>query len=304
MDIGVVIVTYNRADKLKKALEVFDQQTSLPAYMIVVDNASTDITPQLLEKWESEKRGYEKRVLHMPQNMGGSGGFYEGLKISLDYNADWIWVSDDDAYPEDDALEKAKEYLKSCDDAINNIAAICGQVLNHSEPDYEHRRSIYTKGLAIRETFSQKEDYKKEQFLINTFSYVGTIMNKQKLREAGLPQKDYFIWFDDTEHGLRMGKTGRIICVPAIKIHHDVRKGKGETDWRTYYRYRNMTDCYRRNFPKRCYRWFYMKARIKTILFRLWKMDRTERDMLLAGIQDARHGKFGLHELYRPRWRP
>ena len=305
MNIGVVVVTYNRADKLKKALQAFDQQTKLPAYMIVVDNASTDATPELLERWKDEKKNYEKKVVRMSENMGGSGGFFEGLRQSIDCDADWIWVSDDDAYPEYDALEKAEEYLQSYDGPVNSVAAICGQVINHGEPDYEHRRSIYAKGITVREVFSRKEDYEKDYFLINTFSYVGTILNKGKLKQAGLPQKDYFIWFDDTEHGLRMGKTGRIICVPSIKIHHDVEKHqKGKTDWRLYYRYRNMTDCYKRNFPKRCYRWFYLKARIKAMLFWLWKMDQTERDMLLAGVQDAYYGKFGIHEVYRPGWKP
>ena len=39
MDIGVVIVTVNRVEKLKTALLNFDVQSILPAYIIVVDNA-------------------------------------------------------------------------------------------------------------------------------------------------------------------------------------------------------------------------------------------------------------------------
>ena len=49
MKIGAVVVTYNRLDKLKKALESFEKQLYLPAYVIVADNASTDGTAQYLQ---------------------------------------------------------------------------------------------------------------------------------------------------------------------------------------------------------------------------------------------------------------
>ncbi len=48
--------------------------------------------------------------------------------------------------------------------------------------------------------------YEKKEFEMGSFTYVGTIMNKKKLLEAGLPNKDYFIYWDDLEHGIRMRK--------------------------------------------------------------------------------------------------
>lgn len=300
MNIGVVIVTYNRVEKLSKALEVFDAQSKKPSYIIIVDNASTDRTSEVLAEWEKMKADYEKKVVRMLQNEGGSGGFYTGLELSLQLDADWIWVSDDDAYPEEDALEKVQCFLEEHRGQWKNISAVCGQVINNGKIDYEHRRSLYAKGLLIREYIPDESMYKQKSFLINTFSYVGTIINREKLKEAGLPRKEYFIWFDDTEHGLRMGKMGKIICVPDIKIHHDVGEAKKEPDWRWYYRYRNMSDCYKRNFPKRCYTFFCLKAKIKVIFYQFFKLEKLDRDMLRDGITDAEAGRFGLHDVYRP----
>ncbi len=59
MKIGAVVVTYNRLDKLKKALESFEKQLYLPAYVIVADNASTDGTAQYLRQWQKEEAGFE-----------------------------------------------------------------------------------------------------------------------------------------------------------------------------------------------------------------------------------------------------
>ena len=64
MDIGVVIVTFNRVEKLKTALLAFDMQSIPPAYVVVVDNASSDETPVYLSKWENDKKKYMKRVIY------------------------------------------------------------------------------------------------------------------------------------------------------------------------------------------------------------------------------------------------
>ena len=93
MKIGAVVVTYNRLDKLKKALESFEKQLYLPAYVIVADNASTDGTAQYLRQWQKEDAGFKKIILTMESNMGGSGGFYAGIKRAMEQEADWIWVS-------------------------------------------------------------------------------------------------------------------------------------------------------------------------------------------------------------------
>ena len=55
-DIGAVIVTFNRLEKLKKALESYEKQTLLPKYIIVVDNASNDGTVEILKDYRN--KGY------------------------------------------------------------------------------------------------------------------------------------------------------------------------------------------------------------------------------------------------------
>ena len=51
MELGVVIVTFNRLEKLKKALKAYEMQTCRPGRILVVDNCSTDGTDVYLQKW-------------------------------------------------------------------------------------------------------------------------------------------------------------------------------------------------------------------------------------------------------------
>ena len=86
-DIGCIIVTFNRIEKLKKTLDSYAKQNLLPKYILVVNNASTDGTAMFLKQWEKKDEGFEKIVLNSATNVGGSGGYYLGEKEAIRLNA-------------------------------------------------------------------------------------------------------------------------------------------------------------------------------------------------------------------------
>lgn len=299
-NIGVVLVTFNRLEKLKVALRCFSLQIEKPLYMVVVDNASTDGTAEFLAAWQKEDERFEKIVLSLPVNSGGSGGFYEGLSFAQQKSADWIWVSDDDAFPQKECLFVAKNFIKNVKD-IDDYSALCGSVYNHGQINTMHRRRTFNQGIRYRTIPVEVDEY-SDNFLCNTFSYVGAILNKNKLKLAGLPQKDYFIWSDDTEHSLRMSKVGKIICLPQIKVVHDEASDSTSFSWKTYYGIRNRLDLMRRHFPKllflyQCFKFF----RLGLGLF--WQ-NRAEGMLYFVAVKDALLKKMGLHKTYKPGWKP
>ena len=303
MAIGVVVVTFNRLDKLRIALKYFDEQTYKPGYIVVVYNASTDETPEYLSAWKKERSNYKKYVITTEQNLGGSGGFYTGLEFAQTLSCDWIWVSDDDAFPEFDALENAQKYLENRETSM--LSAICGEVINQGKIDIMHRRTYKERGLNIVTTSIPIEYYSKKEFEISAFSYVGAILNKEKLKKAGLTRKEYFIWYDDTEHSLRLHKIGKIICVPSIKVHHDVGiESTHSLCWKDYYGIRNKADMYRRHFSKRCYYFYCYTSLIKASINDLFGRHREYNKVARKAIHDAMHNQFGVDALYKPGWKP
>lgn len=302
MKIGAVVVTFNRLDKLKISLRKFEEQEQLPYYIIVVDNASTDGTAEYLEAWKHENSEFERIVITMENNMGGSGGFYAGIKMGLELDAEWIWVSDDDAYPQEDALKQASAYLMAQSNP-EGISAICGKVIKNGEMDINHGKMYVKKGIHICESIPTEEMYNQKEFKMGTFTYVGTIMNKRKILQAGLPNKDYFIYWDDLEHGMRMSEVGKIICVPAIVAYHNVDEENDGINWKLYYAYRNMIDAYSKHFKGPCYQYFCLKIWIKIILNTLTGRKSARITILQAAFADARHQKFGIHSVYKPGWK-
>ena len=311
MDIGVVIVTFNRLEKLKIALKSYEKQNLLPKYILVVNNNSNDGTKEYLEEWKKEKNLFEKIVVNLDKNTGGSGGFYEGLKHSLDIESEWVWVADDDAYPKNDAFEIAKNYIEKGIYSKDEISALCGCVLKSDAKtiDCSHRRKILTKPFnRISQPYSKNKDYKNETFEINAFSYVGTMINREKLKQTELTKKDYFIYYDDTEHSYRLSKLGKIICIPKLQVVHDAPHSEMSeiVKWKLYYLVRNTLDFIRCNFDEKYFKeaCFEVPFKFKVAVFLFGKDKKYGYKMINEAVKDAKAKKTGLHEIYKPGWNP
>lgn len=303
LKICVVIVTYNRKNKLENALRCYSKQTLLPKHVIVVNNASTDGTKELLSNWSSLDEGYNKIVINCNENLGGSSGFYIGIKKALELDSNWIWVSDDDAYPNDNSFEIANDFITN---STETLAAICGSVYVNGYIDCSHRRIINRKLFRLKDKALDENMYNNAYFELNEFSYVGTMMNKEIVKIAGLPKKEYFIHYDDTEHSLRMSKYGKIYCIPSIKIKHDIEKKQDSNNdsynssWQKYYDYRNLLDMIKSNFPSRYYLIQLFIYRIKLVFHKITFKNQDEYIILKDSINDFKNGIWGKNLKHFP----
>lgn len=292
-----VVVTYNRLEKLKCALESYNNQTMLPQKLIVIDNHSTDGTIDYLRTWEKIKDNYEKECVYLTENTGGAGGFYEGIKKALESFCDWIYISDDDAYLEPNVIEKINLYAEK---AESTLGAICGKVEENGGIGYFHRR-IYKEGvLFLHECNLKDSDYSKEYVDLSTYSFVGTAVRAEAIWSIGLPNKKFFLWYDDTEHGVRMAKRYVVRLYPDIVIHHDVEKANLGVNWKKYYGYRNQLLMLKYN-----YNYIYFISQIFLLRISMIKdFFVAERRPLIRmknqAIRDAKKNKTGLSDVYYP----
>ena len=67
--VTVVIPTFNSAGTIKRALDSVSAQTVLPSRLVVIDNGSTDLTPQIVEKVAAESR-CEMELVQQSRNTG------------------------------------------------------------------------------------------------------------------------------------------------------------------------------------------------------------------------------------------
>lgn len=300
-NIGCVVVTYNRLNKLQIALSKYDMQTLMPKYVLVVNNASTDGTKEYLEKWKEVPSLYKKIVVSLNNNTGGSGGFYEGQKLASKENADWIMLNDDDAYIDDNYIEVIQNFINK--NNVDGISVICGKVMQNNSYVSGHRRFLNNRFKSHWYIDVSYKYYHKESFYFDLVSYVGSVINKNKLKAAGLVEKNYFIWFDDTEHSIRLRKEGKFICLNKIAVFHDIDEERNSLNWRNYYGYRNQVDLIKRHFGFGKYSAILLLI-AKAFLCPLKGKSLTEVKLRLTAIKDGVLGNLGKNDKYKPGWKP
>jgi glycosyltransferase involved in cell wall biosynthesis len=100
----VIVPTFNRAQYLGEAIDSLLNQTRPPAQIIVVDDGSTDTTPDVA-------RSYGDRVRYIRKENGGKASAVNvGLRESKN---EYVYVFDDDDIACPDAIEKLIEPLEN-----------------------------------------------------------------------------------------------------------------------------------------------------------------------------------------------
>jgi len=218
------VVTYNRYTLLKECLDALLNQ-SFPTDILLIDNASNDGTDsKLLED------GYltysQINYVRLEQNLGGAGGFYEGMKRAYEKGYDFIWLMDDDAEPALDALEILINAIECYPEyAAYAPATYIGTKEQHSLSSYGHRGMFDYKNTLP--AFQQKPDasvYAQEFAEIDMASFVGILVPRTSVSTIGLPRAEFFIHHDDTEYSLRLATLGKILLCNKGAIYHKEKR--------------------------------------------------------------------------------
>jgi GT2 family glycosyltransferase len=244
--ISAIVVAYNRKNLLRRCLTAIQNQSRQVDRVVVVDNASTDGTGDML-KAEFPSTA----VITLQSNTGGAGGFYIGMKKAYEEGNDLFWLMDDDAEPHPRALELLlRESLLSNDD----ISCMAGSVKDAGgKISLEHRGLFNDCNTIIYKKINKilpMNYYKKEFCEIDTTSFVGPLIKRSAIKKIGFPRKEFFIHHDDLEYSMRLREAGKIIFIPeSIIYHHEDLSKSGSTNylnseykklWLRYYGKRNL----------------------------------------------------------------
>ncbi|PWL07559.1 galactofuranosyl transferase GlfT1 [Methanosphaera cuniculi] len=235
-----VVVTYNRKNLLVKCIDALINQELKPDAIYIVDNNSTDQTQQTLyeHKYIDEminenssniqqtEKNYENiiiRYIHLPENVGGAGGFYEGVKQAHEDQYDWVWIMDDDAYPTLTCLKNLQPYYN-----LPDISALASLKVDMDDNILYHHRGYFNfeKGLPIQEHITD-EDLKEDVIDVDMVSFVGLLLKSTAIDKIGYPKREFFIHTDDLEYCIRLRQVGKIKLIKNSIIKHAEGSVKG-----------------------------------------------------------------------------
>ena len=236
MRIVAVVVTYNRLELLKKNIDSLRCQTMPLSEIIVVNNGSTDGT----REWLDAQKGLT--VIHQ-ENTGGSGGFHSGMRLAAEKDAEWIWCMDDDVFPRADCLAM---FMRHTNDGRIGILVPrrirAGKVFTTEFTGYNLTNpfaSMY-KGKLSKTTVSSPMD-------IAGAAFEGLFVRKVVTEKIGFPNKELFIFCDDTDYCLRTMYAGyKIVYIPDALIDKQLffqndtwTERNKKKKWKRFYQIRN-----------------------------------------------------------------
>ncbi len=233
-----IVVTHNRQELLRECLIALLGQSHPVEKILVIDNASTDGTAAMVARDFPADARPKIQVLSLAQNVGGAGGFHEGLRVAdAETEADWFWLLDDDTIPAPDALEQ--------------LLAAWERFPEAQKPSLLASKSLWNDGslhpmnvpqIKLGDAEGSCLAAQLATLSIRTATFVSLLLRRGCVERHGLPLADYFIWGDDTEYSARILQRETGVLVPASVVTHKTATSYGPVEGsaaRFYYFVRN-----------------------------------------------------------------
>lgn len=239
--IVAVVVTFNRLELLQRNVACLRANQPIDK-ILVIDNGSTDGT----SAWLDSEVDVRLQVIHQ-ENVGGSGGFYRGIEEACRMGADWVWCMDDDVFPRPDCLEQLLMYAD--EEQLGLLAPrrlMEGHVYTNDFIGYDLVHPF--KSLYVDKLRKRKQSVDLPVYIAGT-AFEGPLIRAEAIQKIGLPNKELFIFCDDTDYCLRLWQAGyKMLYVPTALMDKQKFFSKDtwaernrKKKWKRFYQVRNTT---------------------------------------------------------------
>lgn len=216
------IVTYNNIDTIDSAVSSLLKCTEADFRLFIVDNGSTDGTPELIEK-------------NYPQvtviRSGGNIGFGAGHNLILDrLDSDYHAIINPDISVRDDVISKLAAYLDETPEAglvSPEVRFPDGkpQILGKKNPCLRYLfASHFRKGSEPDETLREyamlDADYSKP-FEIENATGCFIFIRTELFRKLGGFDKRYFMYFEDCDLSREVNRVSKVVYNPQVTVYHE-----------------------------------------------------------------------------------
>lgn len=225
-----IVVTYNRCELLGRCLDHLENQSRPPDSILVVDNASTDGTADML----AARDGVE--VLRLDRNLGGAGGFERGLRTAHPRGFEWLWLLDDDTLVDEGCLEA----LLAGAQRAPERASVLTSVVRWRDGSLHPMNSPWLR-VTPRGRYALAAGAGVAPIRAATF--VSTMVRHDAVDRHGWPPGHYFVWLDDIEYTARILASEQGYLVPeSVAVHWTPRPYNTVTDARErfFFKVRNQ----------------------------------------------------------------
>ncbi len=201
--IAVVVLAMHRYKKLKNTIESLRNQTRPLDEIIVVFQGDDKKIKHWLE-------AQQDITLKIQDNVGSAGGFSAGMQMAITHGHDWVWVTDDDAFPEKNTLQTLVSTKYFDDEATGLLSCVVVDInkKTYMSPIPDDANKWY--GSVLEE----------KCLPILSAAWPGCLVSTKAIQAHGLPIEEYFFYDEDVEFTTRIARNMASYCVIDAVMHH------------------------------------------------------------------------------------
>jgi GT2 family glycosyltransferase/glycosyltransferase involved in cell wall biosynthesis len=211
--ISVIVLTYNNLDLTKDCLDSLVRWSDYPNLeLIIVDNASSDGSPDYLRQFESQHP--QVKVLLNSENLGFAAGNNVGLKAAT---GDYLVMLNNDTIVTPGWALTLLRYLQA-DEQIGLIGPVTNNIGNEAKININYD----TPTEMLPQAMSYTTRHMGQTIPLRTAAFFCVMLSRKVFEQAGLLDEDFGRgFFEDDDYCRRAEQLGlRIVCAEDVFIHH------------------------------------------------------------------------------------
>ena len=283
--ISVILNTNRRIDTLE-CLDSLLGNSYPNQKVIVLDNHSTDGSVSAICEAHADVQ-----IIELEKNLGYAGNNNIGIKAALAQGADWVFVLNEDVILDSECVRE----LVEVGEQDRRIGVLGPLVYHYSEPQVIQSAGgllgKYWQSIHLGKNEPDRGQYRLPH-AVEWISGCAILVRREAIEQAGMLDKDYFIYWEETEWCIRIGRAGwTILNVPGARIwHKGVQPNYTPKPSFTYYGTRNhLLTLAKHNAPlsARFITWIQILRTLASWSIRpKWRIKHDHRNAMWKGVRD------------------
>jgi len=231
--VTAIVLHHNGTDYLDACFKTLLAQDHPGLTVCVVDNASTDGSPEWLQAHYPTAR-----LLEAGGNLGWSGGNNVGIRHALQHGADWIWLLNDDIELEPNCLRNMLEFAEKHPN-VRLLSPVIHLTSDRNRVWYQGGKIDFARNV-VSHCASLSEFRSIARPARRFISGCCLLVHRSVFEQAGLPDERFFMYYEDGDFSLRAEDAGFDMDVVAdTRIYHHLMAATGgyhfKNPFRTYH---------------------------------------------------------------------
>jgi GT2 family glycosyltransferase len=221
--VAIVLLNWNNTSDTVACVQSLGRLSYRNFKIVIVDNHSR---PEVFRALQSELPS--EVILRQKRNLGFAGGCNAGIRWALRNGFDYVWLLNNDAVV---APETLAELLLAAE-SDPRIGMAGGLVYYYNDPERIQMAGGRVDPVSGQGRMLGQDEWDQGQFRgINEVEYVSGAMlliKRAALAQVGLLDERFFMYYEDTDWGVRMRASGwRVVTAAAAKCWHKDKSSAG-----------------------------------------------------------------------------